>query len=47
MAQVEAAAGDDPTIWIALSLRHARAVLADDEQAAERFEEALGADLGR
>ena len=47
MAQVEAAAGDNPTVWIALGLRHARALLADDEQAAERFEEALGADLGR
>ncbi len=47
VAQIEAAAGKNPTIWIALGLRHARAVLADDEQAAERFEEALGADLGR
>ena len=47
VAEVEAAAGDNPTIWIALSLRHARALLADDEQAARLFEEALAADLGR
>ena len=47
VAQIEVAAGNNPTIWNALGLRHARAVLADDEQAAERFEEALGADLGR
>ena len=46
VAQVEAAVGDSPTFWIALSLRHARALLADDEQADERFKEALGADLG-
>jgi ATP/maltotriose-dependent transcriptional regulator MalT len=45
--QVEAAAGDNPTVWIALSLRHAHALLADDEQAEDRFEEALRADLGR
>ena len=45
VAQIEAAAGDSPTVWIALSLRHARALLADDEQAAGRFEDALGADL--
>ena len=47
VAQIGAAAGDSPTVWIALGLRHARALLADDEQAASRFEEALGADLGR
>ena len=47
VAQIEAAAGENPTVWIALGLRHARALLADDEQAAERFEEALGADLAR
>jgi DNA-binding CsgD family transcriptional regulator len=47
VAQVEAAAGDNPSIWIDLSLRHARAVLAEgDEDAAARFDEALGADLG-
>lgn len=47
VAQIEAAAGDNPTVWIALGLRHARALLADDEQADERFKEALGADLAR
>ncbi len=47
VAQVEAAAGDQPSIWIDLSLRHARAVLADgDEEATARFAEALAADLG-
>ena len=46
--QVAAAVGETPTIFLALSLRHARAVLADSEQEAERrFEEALGADLSR
>jgi hypothetical protein len=30
-----------------VGLRHARALLADDEQAAERFEEALGSDVAR
>jgi DNA-binding CsgD family transcriptional regulator len=47
VAQVEAAVGQDPGIGIALSLRHARAVLADDEEAAARFDEALDADLAR
>jgi DNA-binding CsgD family transcriptional regulator len=48
VAQVEAAAGDRPAIWIELGLRHARALLAGTEQeAGERFAEALAADLGR
>jgi DNA-binding CsgD family transcriptional regulator len=48
VAEVEAAAGDRPAIWIALGLRHARALLAETEQeATERFEEALAADLRR
>src|SRR5206468_9270393 len=47
VAQIEAAAGDTPTVWIALGLRHARALLADDEQAENRFDEALSAELGR
>jgi ATP/maltotriose-dependent transcriptional regulator MalT len=47
VAQVEAAVGASPATWIALGLRHARALLADDFEAAERFEEALGADLSR
>jgi DNA-binding CsgD family transcriptional regulator len=46
--QVEAAVGDTPAIWLALGLRHARAVLADSAQEAERhFNEALSADLSR
>jgi DNA-binding CsgD family transcriptional regulator len=48
LAQVETLVGDDPAEWIAINLRHARAVLADDErEAAVRFEEALSADLDR
>jgi DNA-binding CsgD family transcriptional regulator len=47
VAQVEAAAGNNPTFWIALGLRHARALLAEEEHADERFTEALAADLGR
>ena len=48
LAEVEALVGDAPAEWIAINLRHARAVLADDErEAAVRFEEALGADLDR
>jgi DNA-binding CsgD family transcriptional regulator len=48
VAQVQAAVGETPAIWIALSLRHARAVLADgDHDAADRFGEALSADLSR
>jgi DNA-binding CsgD family transcriptional regulator len=48
LAYVEALVGDAPPEWIAINLRHARAVLADDEgEAAVRFEEALGADLDR
>jgi ATP/maltotriose-dependent transcriptional regulator MalT len=47
VAHAEATAGDSPASWIALGLRHAHALLADDMEAAERFEEALGADLTR
>jgi DNA-binding CsgD family transcriptional regulator len=48
LAQVEAIVGHAPAEWVAINLRHARAVLADDErEAAARFDEALGADLGR
>ena len=43
---VEAASGDIPGTCIAVGLRHARALLAPDpEEAAGRFDEALGADL--
>ena len=46
LTEVEALAGDAPPEWVAINLRHARAVLADDElEAVGRFEEALSADL--
>ncbi len=46
LAEVEAMVGRAPAEWVAINLRHARAVLADDErEAAARFEEALSADL--
>jgi DNA-binding CsgD family transcriptional regulator len=48
LAAVEASVGTTPADWIALGLRHARAVLAaDPEDAAQRFDEALSADLDR
>ena len=48
LAEVEALVGDTPAEWIAITLRHARAVLADDDrEAAVRFDEALTADLDR
>lgn len=47
VAQVEAGAGERPGTWIALGLRHARALLADPEEAGPRFEEALAADMAR
>ena len=47
LAEVEAMVGSAPAEWIAVSVRHARAILADDSEAAQRFEEALSADLGR
>jgi hypothetical protein len=44
--QVEAASGDIPGTCIAVGLRHARAVLAQDSgEAARRFDEGLSADL--
>jgi DNA-binding CsgD family transcriptional regulator len=46
--QVEAASGDVPGTCIAVGLLHARTLLATDpEEAAGRFDEALGADLTR
>jgi DNA-binding CsgD family transcriptional regulator len=46
LAEVEAMVGGSPAEWVAIALRHARALLADDErEAAARFEEALSADL--
>jgi len=47
VAQVAAATGEEPGTWLAIGLAHARAVLADDEEAEERFREALGLDLAR
>jgi DNA-binding CsgD family transcriptional regulator len=47
VAQVETMAGERPGTWIALGLRHARALIADPAEAGERFEEALSADLTR
>ena len=47
VAEVEAAAGDSPGTWIQLGLGQARALLADDDDAAERFDEALGTGLAR
>ncbi|HEX6713783.1 MAG TPA: AAA family ATPase [Thermoleophilaceae bacterium] len=48
LAEVEAIVGEAPAEWVAINLRHARAVLADDEgDAAVRFEEALNANLDR
>jgi DNA-binding CsgD family transcriptional regulator len=47
VAQVEASAGDRPGTWIALVLRHARALLAEPAEAGERFDEALAGDLTR
>ncbi|HEX4720295.1 MAG TPA: AAA family ATPase [Thermoleophilaceae bacterium] len=48
LAEVETIVGDAPAEWIAINIRHARALLAaDDDEAAMRFEEALGADLDR
>lgn len=45
--QVEAAAGESPGSWIALGLGHARALLADEPDAEERFQVALSADFAR
>src|SRR5919197_3387425 len=47
VAQVEARVGDRPGTWIALELRHARALVADPAEAGERFDEALSGDLTR
>jgi ATP/maltotriose-dependent transcriptional regulator MalT len=47
VAQVEAMAGERPGTWIALVLRHARALVAEPAEAGVRFEEALASDLTR
>lgn len=45
--QIEEAAGENQGSWIALGLNHARALLANDLEAEERFQAALAADLVR
>jgi DNA-binding CsgD family transcriptional regulator len=45
--QVAVTAGDRPGTWIALVLRHARALLAEPDEAGRLFEEALASDLTR
>jgi DNA-binding CsgD family transcriptional regulator len=47
VGQVEASAGDRPGTWIALALRHARALLAEPDEAGARFDEALASELTR
>jgi DNA-binding CsgD family transcriptional regulator len=47
VAQVEASVGERPGTWIALGLRHARALVADPVDAGDRFDEALASDLTR
>jgi DNA-binding CsgD family transcriptional regulator len=47
VAEVEAGAGERPGTWIALGLRHARALVAEPGKAGERFEDALASDLTR
>jgi DNA-binding CsgD family transcriptional regulator len=47
VAQVEALAGDKPGVWIALVLGHARALVAEPQDAGERFEQALASALTR
>jgi DNA-binding CsgD family transcriptional regulator len=44
-ADVEAIVGPEPAEWLAINLRHARAVLAEDDEAELRYEQALNADL--
>jgi DNA-binding CsgD family transcriptional regulator len=47
VAQVEASVGGRPGTWIALGLRHARALVAAPAEAGDRFDEALASDLTR
>jgi DNA-binding CsgD family transcriptional regulator len=47
VAQVESSVGDRTGTWVALQLRHARALLADPAAAGDRFDEALSSDLTR
>jgi DNA-binding CsgD family transcriptional regulator len=47
VAQVEARVGEQPGTWVALGLRHARALVAEPSEAGDRFDEALASDLTR
>ena len=48
LREVELVAGEHPETWVGLEIRYARAILATSAAvAAERFENALGADLSR
>jgi DNA-binding CsgD family transcriptional regulator len=47
VAQVQESGGERPGTWIALGLRHARALVAEPSEAGDRFEEALTSDLTR
>jgi DNA-binding CsgD family transcriptional regulator len=47
VAQVETSVGARPGTWVALGLRHARALVADPTEAGGRFDEALASDLTR
>jgi len=47
LTALEAAAGPVPASGVALGVRHARALLADDEDAEQHFAEGLRADLDR
>ena len=46
LAKLEAAAGSQPASWIGIGLRHARAMLAPDDNETH-FQEAISADLDR
>jgi DNA-binding CsgD family transcriptional regulator len=46
LAEVEAIVGDAPDEWVAINVRYARAVLADDDsEATARFDEAFRSDV--
>ncbi len=47
VTQVEAVAGGRTGTWLALVLGHAKALVADPEEAGDRFDEVLAADLAR
>jgi DNA-binding CsgD family transcriptional regulator len=47
VAEVEASVGERPGTWVALGLRHARALVAHPTEAGDRFDEALASDLTR